>query len=92
MATNAPKKAEPDAEGVKKAPEQPAEAAPAVSEDQQRAAEKRAAALESPDQNDRWIAALLEERRGYVTRGLKDRVAQVDEQLKARGYKGSKGE
>lgn len=31
------------------------------------------------------INALLEERRGYVVRGLKDRVAQVDEQLRSRG-------
>ena len=32
------------------------------------------------------IAGLLEERRGYVTRGLDDRVAQVDAQLELRGY------
>ena len=31
------------------------------------------------------INALLEERRGYVVRGLKHRVAQVDEQLRTRG-------
>lgn len=29
--------------------------------------------------------ALNEERRGYVTRGLKDRIAQVDAQLKTLG-------
>lgn len=67
-------------------------AVPALSDDAQRAAAKRAAALESPDQNEKWIAALLEERRGYVTRGLDDRVKQVDEQLKLRGYKGSKAD
>lgn len=32
------------------------------------------------------IRALLEERRGYEVHGLADRAAQVDEQLKARGY------
>lgn len=35
---------------------------------------------------DPMIAALLRERAGYVTRGLDDRVAQVDEQLKLRGH------
>lgn len=35
---------------------------------------------------DPMVAALLRERDGYVTRGLDDRVAQVDEQLKARGH------
>ena len=32
------------------------------------------------------VEALLEERRGYVVRGLSNRVAQVDEQLKALGF------
>jgi hypothetical protein len=32
------------------------------------------------------IAALLEERRGYIQRGDKKRVADVNEQLKLRGY------
>jgi hypothetical protein len=32
------------------------------------------------------IDALLIERAGYVRRGLPDRVAQVDEQLRLRGY------
>ena len=32
------------------------------------------------------IAALLEERRGYLVRGLPDRVALVDEQLAALGH------
>jgi len=54
-------------------------------EDQRRAAAKRAAALGSPDQNAGMIAALLEERRGYVIRGMDDRVKQVDEQLRLRG-------
>jgi hypothetical protein len=35
---------------------------------------------------DPMVAALLEERRGYVQRGDKDRVARVDEQLKLHGY------
>lgn len=33
------------------------------------------------------IAALLEERRGYVVRGLPDRVKAVDEQLARLGHK-----
>lgn len=44
---------------------------------------------------DTMIAGLLRERAGYVQRGLDDRVAQVDEQLKLRGYEppaGDKGE
>ena len=32
------------------------------------------------------IPALLEERRGYVRRGLMDRVALVDAELAAEGY------
>ncbi len=35
------------------------------------------------------IAALLEERRGYVARGLTDRVKAVDEQLARLGHKAS---
>lgn len=35
---------------------------------------------------DSMVAALLRERDGYVRRGLDERVAQVDEQLKARGH------
>jgi hypothetical protein len=34
---------------------------------------------------DPMVAALLREREGLVQRGLTDRVAQVDEQLKQRG-------
>lgn len=58
-----------------------------ATEDQRRAAEKRKAALAGggPDANAGMIAALLEERRGYVQRGKEDRVAQVDEQLRLRG-------
>jgi hypothetical protein len=33
-----------------------------------------------------WIAALLEERRGYEAHGKTDRVRQVDEALRAAGY------
>ncbi len=36
---------------------------------------------------DETIAALLEERRGYVVRGLTDRVKAVDEQLALIGHK-----
>lgn len=43
------------------------------------------AAME-PQTEDPMIAALLRERAGYVTRGLNDRVAQVDEQLAQRGH------
>ena len=37
--------------------------------------------------NDKMIEALLEERRGYVMRGKKDRVKAVDDALLALGYK-----
>lgn len=40
--------------------------------------------------NDPMIAALLRERAGYLERGLEERVAAVDEQLKVRGYAGEK--
>jgi hypothetical protein len=32
------------------------------------------------------VKSLLEERRGYVARGLKDRIAQVDAQLARLGF------
>jgi hypothetical protein len=35
---------------------------------------------------DGMVRALLVERGGYVRRGLPERVAQVDEQLRAHGY------
>ncbi|MBC2903523.1 hypothetical protein [Streptomyces cupreus] len=37
--------------------------------------------------DDPMVAALLREREGYVGRGMDDRVAQVDEQLRLRGVK-----
>lgn len=40
----------------------------------------------SDPRTDDEIRALLEERRGYEVTGRTDRAAQVDEQLKARGY------
>lgn len=43
------------------------------------AAEQRAKELGGRDQ--RFVSALEAERNGYVTRGLDDRVEQVDEQL-----------
>jgi hypothetical protein len=48
------------------------------------AAEKRSAAL-APDKA-RIIDALLIERRGYVVRGLDDRIAAVDIELARYGY------
>lgn len=36
--------------------------------------------------DDNMIAALLRERASLVVRGLDDRVAQVDEQLRLRGH------
>ena len=45
----------------------------------QDAAQKRAKALGGRD--ERYISALEIERQGYVTRGLDDRVAAVDEQI-----------
>jgi hypothetical protein len=38
-----------------------------------------------PISDDRMVAALLREREGYVRRGLTERVAAVDEQIKRRG-------
>jgi len=40
---------------------------------------------DEPATEDPMVAALLRERVGYVTRGMDDRVAQVDEQLRLRG-------
>lgn len=37
--------------------------------------------------NNHIIESLLIERAGYVQRGLKDRVAQVDQALRDAGYK-----
>lgn len=37
--------------------------------------------------NDKIIDGLLQERLGYQRRNLKDRVAEVDKQLSALGYK-----
>jgi hypothetical protein len=37
--------------------------------------------------NDKIIDGLLQERLGYERRNLKDRVAEVDKQLSAFGYK-----
>ncbi|MGI5293266.1 hypothetical protein ACQEVF_59515 [Nonomuraea polychroma] len=39
-----------------------------------------------PVTDDGMVAALLREREGYVQRGLRERVAEVDEQLKIRGH------
>lgn len=55
--------------------------------DQVRTAEKREAATPGGPADDQYIAALLEERRGYEVHGRSDRVAEVDEQLAARGYR-----
>jgi hypothetical protein len=40
---------------------------------------------DAPQTDDPMVAALLREREGYVARGMDDRVAQVDEQLRLRG-------
>lgn len=56
-----------------------------VSDDVREAAGKRAAAA-SRKPDDGMIAALLQERRGYVQRGREDRIAQVDVQLELHGY------
>lgn len=43
---------------------------------------------DEPQTEDPMVAALLRERAGYASRkGMEDRVAAVDEQLKLRGYK-----
>ncbi|MGW3416467.1 hypothetical protein [Streptomyces phaeochromogenes] len=42
---------------------------------------------EEPQTEDPMVAALLREREGYVSRGMDERVAQVDEQLKLHGHK-----
>lgn len=49
--------------------------------DHARAAEKRKAAMAVAPKNAGMIAALEAERHGYVTRGLDDRVAEVDKSL-----------
>lgn len=43
----------------------------------------------SKEQDQAKIAALLEEKRGYVVRGLDDRVAAVDAELGRLGAKGA---
>ncbi|MFI2465941.1 hypothetical protein ACH475_06130 [Streptomyces globisporus] len=43
--------------------------------------------MSDPETEDPMVAALLRERAGYVSRGMGDRVAQVDEQLALRGHK-----
>lgn len=48
---------------------------------------KHEAATSGAQPDSQYVEALLEERRGYETHGRDDRVAEVDEQLKARGYK-----
>ena len=47
---------------------------------------------DAPQTEDPMVAALLREREGYVGRGMDDRVAQVDEQLRLRGYESPTGE
>lgn len=42
--------------------------------------------IKTDEQKAESIANLIEERRGYVARGLDDRVKAVDEQLKRYGY------
>jgi hypothetical protein len=47
---------------------------------------KHEAATSGAQPESQYIEALLEERRGYETHGRDDRVAEVDEQLAARGH------
>lgn len=39
-----------------------------------------------PATEDGMVAALLRERAGYIQRGLTERVAEVDKQIKLRGH------
>lgn len=57
----------------------------------QQAADARAAA-QGANPNAEILAALQSERQGYVTRGLHDRVAQVDAQIKHYGGTPPKGD
>ena len=57
-----------------------------IHEDKRRAAAEAADPSAEPRTDDPQVAALLREREGYVTRGLDDRVSQVDEQLRLHGY------
>lgn len=43
-------------------------------------------AMADPEVEDPEVQALLREREGYVVRGKKDRVAEVDKALKRAGY------
>ncbi|MFI7234442.1 hypothetical protein [Streptomyces cyaneofuscatus] len=43
--------------------------------------------MSDPETEDPMVAALLRERAGYASRGMGDRVTQVDEQLALRGHK-----
>lgn len=72
-------------------PEQPAQAPTAQPQPTvQEAAQRRAAAMDGVKDADRnMVDALIAERRGYQQRDMDDRVAQVDEQLKSRGYRTS---
>lgn len=56
-----------------------------IREDKIEAAAKETTA--NPRTKDRMVAALLRERAGLVQQGKDDRIAQVDEQLAAYGYK-----
>lgn len=47
------------------------------------------APADEPVTEDTMIAGLLREREGYLQRGMDDRVAQVDEQLRIRGHEPS---
>lgn len=43
--------------------------------------------MSESETEDPMVAALLRERAGYLSRGMGDRVTQVDEQLALRGHK-----
>ena len=59
---------------------------PDTSEQASAAQKRKAAADGKPDVARGYIEALLAERRGYVTRGLDDRVSQVDAELERLGH------
>ena len=76
--------AAPEAETTEAAPEAK-RSGPAVPADVAKAAVKRAAAAKEGPNTEaaRMIAALQQERKGYVSRGLAERVTEVDKSIAA---------
>lgn len=67
-------------------PQPPPPADPLEPSVEQAAAARRSAMDGVTDADRGMVDALLAERRGYLQRGMNDRVGQVDEQLRLRGY------